>query len=259
MQGIPIFIEKPISNNDVKSNELLKVCKKNSIKVLIGNNLIFHPAILKIKQLLSTNVIGHTICSRAMFGTYLPGWHPWEDYKLSYASKKEMGGGVTLTSIHELNYITYLFGDVKKIMAMEIDKNVLGIEVEEGVEILIKHTNNIVSNIHLNFFQKPNHRYCEIIGTEGTIIWDFWKPEIQVKKANTTEIINIGINAQDLLNISYQEQMKHFVQIVIGKVESKVDLIKGLKDYKLTKDPFLIYLPPYTLFRLVRSLVYKYI
>ena len=40
----------------------------------------------------------------------MPDWHKYEKYVNSYASEKELGGGVVFTQIHELDYLIYLFG-----------------------------------------------------------------------------------------------------------------------------------------------------
>ena len=42
----------------------------------------------------------------------------YEDYKKSYASKKELGGGVVLTCIHEIDYMYWLFGDIKEVFSL---------------------------------------------------------------------------------------------------------------------------------------------
>ena len=35
--------------------------------------------------------------------TFMPEWHPWENYHKSYASNKALGGGVLLTCSHEID------------------------------------------------------------------------------------------------------------------------------------------------------------
>ena len=52
--GSNLFIEKPISNNLNKIDKLIKISKKNKIKIYIGYHLRFHPGIIKIKYLISS-------------------------------------------------------------------------------------------------------------------------------------------------------------------------------------------------------------
>lgn len=229
---IPMFIEKPLGKNSDGTEELYSLVKAKNLPVLMGYNLLYHPAILLIKKFLNENIIGKVIAAKAQFGTYMPGWHKDEDYKKSYAANASMGGGVVLTSIHEQNYLTDMFGEIIDIKAMEVGGDVIGIDAEEGVEILLKHESGVISNIHLNFFQKPYYRNCEIIGTEGTIYWDFMIPEIRIMKKDKTQIHKLGDDPIELLNESYINQMKHFTDVLEKKAEPRIPLEKGIDDMK---------------------------
>ena len=231
-RGIPMLIEKPLDKNLNNAEELKMIVDENKIPVLIGYNLLYHPGISGMKELIKEGKTGKVISARAQFGTFMPGWHKDEDYKRSYAANSSMGGGVVLTSIHEQNYLTDMFGEVTDVLAMEAGGDVTDIEAEEAVEILMRHSNGVVSNIHLNFFQKPYFRNCQIIGTEGTLYWDFMIPEIKILHKDKTEIINLGNDPMELLEISYKKQTEHFLDILKNNVMPKVDLEKGIKDMK---------------------------
>lgn len=228
--GIPMFIEKPLGKDLDNISELENLVQEKNIPVLMGYNFIYHPAIESIKELIKEEKIGKIISAKAQFGTFMPGWHPYEDHKNSYAANSSMGGGVVLTSIHEQNYLTHFFGEVTNVMAMEGGGNVTGIDAEECVEILLKHESGVVSNIHLNFFQKPYYRNCQIIGTEGTIFWDFMKPVIKILSKDKTDIINLGTDPMELLEKSYTNQMGHFIEVAERKCEPRVTLQSGIKD-----------------------------
>ena len=59
---------------------------------MIGCNLRFFPPISKIKKLIEQNKIGKIISVQIENGSYLPDWHPYEDYRKGYAAKKKLGG-----------------------------------------------------------------------------------------------------------------------------------------------------------------------
>lgn len=60
---------------------------------------------------------------RCICSTYLPNWHPNEDYRTSYSAHKDLGGGVSIDLIHEWDYITYLLGFPQKTYSI-IKKNI---------------------------------------------------------------------------------------------------------------------------------------
>ena len=49
--------------------------------------------IKSIKKFLDTNELGQIFSVIAENGSYMPDWHPGENYQISYASNKKLGGG----------------------------------------------------------------------------------------------------------------------------------------------------------------------
>ena len=230
--GMPMFIEKPLDMDLSNADKLMKVVSEKNIPVLIGYNMMHHPGIKALKKLIEEGRIGKAVSARAQFGTYMPGWHPEEDHKKSYAAVKSMGGGVILTSIHEQNYLTHFFGDIEEIKSMETGGGITGIETEEGVEILMKHKSGVVSNVHLNFYQKPYYRNCQVIGTQGTLFWDFMIPEIKIMSKDKIEHLQLGNDPMELLERSYADQMNHFIKVASGKEVPITGLREGIEDVR---------------------------
>ncbi len=232
-QGIALFIEKPLGKDLGGVNELSLICGERNVPVLMGYNFLHHPAIKFIHELIAEGKAGKVVSARAQFGTYMPGWHKNEDHTKSYAALKNLGGGVTLTSIHEQNYLTSFFGPVTEIKSMETSGNITGIECEEGIEILMKHETGVVSSVHLNFFQKPYFRNCQIIGSEGTVYWDFMLPEVKLMKASHTEIWKLGAGPYELLDESYKNQMLHFIEVARRQAVPVAGLKDGIADLEV--------------------------
>ena len=235
-RGIPIFIDKPLDCNLRRVENFKTTVEEKQIPVLIGFNLMFHPAILKISELLENQVIGDVITASAHWGAYLPEWHPWEDYKKCYSARSDMGGGVVLTMCHELNYLTHFFGKINKCIAMELTKRKLNISAEEGVDVLMKHESGVHSNVHLSFAQKPERRSLDIVGEKGNLHWDsnHGASEIivedgQNRQVYTFEDNDIGTTTEQ----SYYNEMMHFISVAQKMVESRVPLTKGIEDLEL--------------------------
>ena len=54
----PVLIEKPMTLSVEEAKELVLLAKKNDVNVLVGHVLLFHPAIIKIKELVDDGKIG---------------------------------------------------------------------------------------------------------------------------------------------------------------------------------------------------------
>ena len=105
----PIFIEKPLFDKIEINTDLKNIVNKSNIKTYIACNLRFHPSILFLKDYLSKK--DKKINEVNIYcGSFLPHWRGNTNYTESYSALKDMGGGVHLDLIHELDYAIWLFG-----------------------------------------------------------------------------------------------------------------------------------------------------
>ncbi len=231
--GIDVFIEKPLSNSMKDIHILSKIAKNKKLKIMIGCNFRFHECIMKIKELLEKNKIGRTIFARVEWGSYLPDWHSYEDYKKGYASRKELGGGVTLTCIHEIDYLHWFFGNVNEVSSFTGKYSDLKINVDDLSAILLKFKNNVIAEIHLDHFQKPEFRNCKIVGTKGTIYWDSETNEVKLfDKFKNKWIKQLKVKNYKR-NDMYVREIEYFLKCVFGKKSIDNDLNEGVKTLQI--------------------------
>ena len=231
--GCHIFIEKPLSNSLKDTEKLLKIVKKEKLVTLMGCNLRFHSCIKKIKSLIEQKTIGNIISVKAECGTYLPEWHPNENYSLSYAARDDLGGGVVLTCIHEIDYLYWFFGEIKEVFSITGKFSDLKIKSSDLSAIILKFKNNIIGEIHLDYFQRPEFRSCKIIGTKGTIYWDSINNEVKIFDIKKKKwIIKLKVKNYDK-NKQYVDELSHFLNCVEMKKKSINDLTQGIKTLKI--------------------------
>ena len=218
--GCHLFIEKPLSNSMVGIKNLLELIKEKKLVTLVGCNMRFHPCLIKIKRLIAEGKIGKVVCVRAENGSYLPEWHPHEDYTKSYASREDLGGGVVLTCIHEIDYLYWLFGEVKEVFSIIGKFSDLNIKVDDLSSILFRFKNNIIGELHLDYFQRPTFRSCKIIGTKGTIYWDSEINAVKmynIKKKKWDEKLKLkNFDENDM----YVKEILHFLECVKKKKQT---------------------------------------
>ena len=229
---INLFIEKPLSDSLKGITTLQKIIKKKKLVTMVGCNFRFFPPIMNIKKIISRNEIGRIISVQVENGSYLPDWHPYEDYSKGYAARKKLGGGVILTQIHELDYLRWFFGLVSEVRSFSGKFSDLDIDVDDTSASILKFKNNVICELHLDFFQRPQFKRCKIRGTKGIIEWDSDSNNVRVfnsrikkwKKVNIKN--NYNLKSKTNINRMYEDELKHFLKCV----ESKRKTINTFRD-----------------------------
>ena len=231
-----IFIEKPLSNSLDGIDDLINLLRKNNTVSFMGYNLMFHPMISSINDFIDSNDIGKIINIQCQVGQWLPDWHPYEDYTKSYVSKKNLGGGAALTLIHEIHLAMVLGGKPLEVCGMKSKSSLL--EVDEDLDVIsnvmIKHDSGCVSQIHLDFIQKPMQRKGLISFERGWISYDFneKKAIAQKTEAKKPEIIWSDLNYDS--NDMYIKQLKDFIKYVEERrVKHPRDIREGIESLKV--------------------------
>ncbi len=170
-----IFIEKPLSHTLEGVQELLEKAEAKNVKVVAGFNLRFHPFVKELKEIINSKELGGIYSIKVNFGSYLPDRHPGQNYREDYVTKESLGGGAILDVIHEIDYLSWIFGLPKEIFAFAEKRSALEMETEDSADILLRLSENCTINFHLDFLRRPYTRIVEVIGEKGTLIVDFAK------------------------------------------------------------------------------------
>ena len=234
--GLDLFIEKPLSNSLKDVEKLRAIVKKKKLITQMGCHLRFHPCIKKIKSLIEQKKIGKILSAQVQSCSYLPDYHRWEDYRRSYAARKELGGGVILTQIHEIDYMYWFFKEVKNVLSISGKFSDLEVTAEDYVSSLLKFKNKIIGELHLDYFQRPNFRSCKIRGTKGEIYWNSDNNCVNiynVKKKKWETKFDTGFSHNLDTYSSYVEELRHFLKCVKHRKETVNDLEQGIATLKI--------------------------
>jgi predicted dehydrogenase len=222
-----LFIEKPLSHSLEGIEELLQVVAARNLITMVGCNMRFHPGPAAVNRLLADEAIGRVIAARIQTGSYLPRWRPWQDYHQSYSASKE-GGGAILDCIHEIDLALWYFGPAQVAGSAWLAAETLGLDTDGLAEILLKHENGVLSNVHLNFVQRDYWRTCQIIGTEGTIYWNFGDQRVLVMGPEGQMNQEIPQPAGWQVNQMYVDELSHFLQCVDRRKSTVNPISSGL-------------------------------
>ncbi len=227
-----LFIEKPLAHTLAGLDPLLAEADRRHLVTLVGCNMRFHPGPAAVKKLLEAGAVGDVIAARLQTGSYLPGWRPQQDYRQSYSASPDWGGAI-LDCIHELDLAVWYLGPAQLAGAARLPARALGLETDGLAEVLLAHASGALSSVHLNFVQRDYRRTCQIIGTAGTLYWDFAQRQVQVYGPEGTLQQTCPEPAGWAVNQMYCDELEHFLQSVRQGAPTLNPLAGGLAVLRL--------------------------
>jgi predicted dehydrogenase len=207
-RGIHVIVEKPLSHTCDGLDELASLARKKNVLVQVGYMMRYHPLIKKVYHHVSAETFGKLIQIQSHWGEYLPDWHPWEDYRDSYAARREMGGGAALTLSHDLDLACWIAGGtLVEYKRMYNFASALEVDVESGADFLFRFSTGVTANVHLNFFQRTKERWYKYLFEHAVIKIDFFRNEMIIQDAEGEKIERLeNFDRNDL----FLEQVNHF-------------------------------------------------
>lgn len=206
---IPLFIEKPLfAETSEEAEKLVENYTKSNRITYVGCNMRFLNCLQKVKELLPNEHINEV---NSYSGSYLPDWRPSQDFRKVYSSHPEMGGGVHLDLIHELDYTYWIFGEPIRVDKLLRNKSHLNIEAIDYANYRLEY-GTFCSSIILNYYRKSPKRSLEIICESGTYTIDILRNKI------CFEGKEIYISEQKFID-TYKDQMRFFIDKIMSKKE----------------------------------------
>ncbi|WP_428655427.1 Gfo/Idh/MocA family protein [Runella sp.] len=209
-RGIHVLVEKPLAANTERIEELKVAAAQTNSLVQVAYMLRYHPLMQQLKSIISNKRFGNLLSFSTYWGEYLPNWHPWEDYRASYAAKRELGGGVALTLSHDLDIVNWLVDELPQHWQRSFNyRSDLEVNVESGASFLLEYSNGITGVVQLNFYQKIPKRTYDLVFDDAFVTFDYFQNKITIQTTNGVEIIE---EKHFERNEMFREQTRDFLK-----------------------------------------------
>jgi len=210
-RGVPVLVEKPLADTTRGLRELVAKAAEHQVRAAVAYNLRYKPSLQHVRQQVLTGSIGEVLSVRAEVGQYLPDWRPGTRYQDNVSAQAALGGGALLELSHELDYLYWMFGLPHSVTARGGRLSALDLDVEDLVELLLEYENprRLVS-VHLDFIQRVPHRFCRLIGSQGTLVWDAIKDVVEIYRVATGQWDRTEFPTLDR-NQAYLDEIRDFL------------------------------------------------
>jgi len=232
-RGCHVYVEKPLAVSAEEALPLLDFAREGKTTVAVGAQLRFNPCLEQLKKLLAAGSLGQLLHVRVCMGEYLPDYHPEEDYRRGYAARRDLGGGILLTQIHDINYLHWLFGSFDSVYAIGGKTSRLEIDVEDNVSFLLKTPGGLALSVHQDFLQRPRVRTCAVVGDEGVVYWDYYGNSLRFV-ARTGAETELGPKVPLNRNQMFLNALKDFIVSAQNGTSPRTTLSDGIADLLVT-------------------------
>lgn len=169
--GVGILVEKPWSHSLAGFDAFRRAIEVGGGTFRISFQRRFHPLLARMHSLIAGGALGRVVSATFAVGSYVPVWHPYEDWRGLYAVRPELGGGVLLTEIHEIDFAHWFFGVPERIFCVGGNFGPEPMSVEDTAQLTLDYGTFSVQ-LSLCFMQQKSSRRLEVAGTLGHVAWD---------------------------------------------------------------------------------------
>lgn len=223
--GKDVFVEKPLALQIKQGEELVKIANKEKRILMVGHLLLYHPAIIKLKQLIDAGKLGEI--------QYI-----WSN-RLNFGKLRREENILWSFAPHDISVIIDILGEPKKILSKGksyLQKNIADVSLS-----FLEFEKNKSAHIFVSWLNPFKEQKMSIIGSKAMAVFDDMAENklviynhkvkyngkyLQEQKANA-KIIKFP-NKEPLL-----EEAKHFLKCVKNRKNPITDGKQALKVLKV--------------------------
>ncbi len=223
--GKSVLVEKPMTLSAETSLELVELAKANGAQLMVGHVLLFHPAIIKIKELIDSGKIG----------------------KLYYIYSNRLNLGTVRTeenvfwslAPHDVSILDYFVG--KPAISIEArGQKFLQSEVYDSTMAQLTYPDNVHGHIFASWLHPFKEHRLVVIGSEGMLSFEDSSTDKNIvfhnKRIQFEEGIPTKVEAPDEI-IPYDKKMPLNEELAyfVNNLDKKIDVADGQSGYEVVK------------------------
>ena len=224
-RGIPFFTEAGTSTQGME--ELIALITQKKMVGVPSCTLRFHPLIIKMQELVSSGAIGRLLSFTHHCGQYLPDWHPWEDYRKFYVSKRSTGACREIVPF-ELNWLTWIVGWPTEVSGYKAKVSDLECDIDDIYQVLLKYDDKMLGHLQVDVLARAPTRAFRLLGSEGNIEWNAVEKSLKIYRSSTGKTENITEN-QLTVQAGYSEMSPE--QMYINEMNAFLQAVSGVNQY----------------------------
>ena len=223
--GLNVLVEKPMTLSTDDSRKLVEEANRHNARLMVGHLLLFHPAIIKIKETIDAGRIGKLY--------YL------------YSNRLNLGTVRTEESVfssfapHDISVLNYIIGS----KAVKIDaKGVkfLQDKVYDTTMTMLEYPDNVHAHIFVSWLHPFKEQRLVIVGSEGMISFDDSTKEKEIHLYNKHIDFEAGVPVKiekpdEIVAYIPKMPLEEELQYFVSHLDSEIAISTGRDGHEVVK------------------------
>jgi predicted dehydrogenase len=183
--GKHFFAEAGTTTDGMK--EVEQAAAKRGLVAAPSCTMRYQPSIKRMKELIDAGRIGKVLTYTHHCGQWLPDWHPEEDYRKFYVSRRATGACREIVPF-ELTWVNWLLGEAPtRVAAMKAKLSNLDCDIDDVYHLLVGYKSGAIGHVQVDVLARAPVRHIRIVGENGTLEWSITEKALRLYEASTKE------------------------------------------------------------------------
>ncbi len=228
--GKHVFCEVPMGATVAEAQHLRSLSDRHGVLAASGAQQPFHPLVRQCRQWLRDASFGRPLVFNLEWGQYLPGWHPYEDYRAFYSPAQLLG--VMNLQIVQFYFITD--DRIRQIKCFRQHVSSLQIDGGDVWHVVGLTRKGMAITMHVDLVHRPVRNTARFVSQLGTIEIDFMANRVRRYLAETKEWDVSAVPENYSYEQCYIDEIELFLRCLSGHdqwhypISQAVDVMKCL-------------------------------
>jgi predicted dehydrogenase len=206
--GKHVFVEKPPAMLAAEMDELVELASAGDRVLMPGHLLLYHPGVLKLKELVETGELGDVLC---VYGN-----------RVNLGIVRSNENALWSLGVHDLSVILYLLDEDPDHATAQGSASIHP-GVEDVVFCFLRFPSGRIAHMHLSWLDPHKMRKMTVVGREKMVVFDDMEPERKVtvyeKRAGSAgELYSGDIHVPKISNAEpLRLECEHFLELIEGR------------------------------------------